>query len=238
MPRTAVWKTIASTLDAEISAGHYSPGDRLPTEAALATRFDVNRHTVRRALADLVERGLIHTRRGSGAFVTATSTDYPLSRRPRFHRSITDAGRTPSRKVLTLETRAADAREAEALDVPAGTRVHVYEGLSFVDGAPIAVARSVFPAERVPGFLDRMAGQPSITAALNGEGIADYTRASTRITAKLATATQALLLAIREGDPILRSIAINVEPDGRPIEYGHAWFAGDRLSLTLTDEAP
>ncbi|SDK44090.1 phosphonate metabolism transcriptional regulator PhnF [Aliiruegeria lutimaris] len=233
MARTPVWKTIASALDAEIAAGHYRPGDRLPTEAALSARFDVNRHTVRRALADLVERGMVHTRRGSGAFVTARSTDYPLSRRPRFHRSITDAGRAPSRRVLSLESRAADAREAEALQIPTGAPVHIYEALSFIDDVPTAISRSVFPAGRLPGLLDRLAEQPSITHALAGEGVSDYTRASTRITAKLATATQALLLAIREGDPILRSIAINVAPDGTPVEYGHAWFAGDRLTLTL-----
>lgn len=236
MTRTPVWKTIAGSLDAEISAGHYAPGARLPTEAALAARFDVNRHTVRRALADLVERGLVHTRRGAGAFVTATPTDYPLGRRTRFHRNILDAGRTPSRRVLALETRAADAREARALGIAPGARVHLYEGLSFVDGAPLVIGRSVFPADRLPGLLARLAERPSITEALAGEGVSDYTRASTRITAKRASATQALLLAIREDDPILRSVAVNVDAAGTPVEYGHAWFAGDRVTLTMQDE--
>ena len=52
MPRTPVWKSIAATLEAEIGQGHYRTGDKLPTEAALSARFGVNRHTVRRALAD------------------------------------------------------------------------------------------------------------------------------------------------------------------------------------------
>lgn len=233
MPRSPVWKTIASALGAEIAAGHYRPGDRLPTEAALARRFDVNRHTVRRALSDLAENGLVHSRRGAGTFVTSVSTDYPLSRRPRFHQSITATGRMPSRRVLSLETRASDAREAEALGIAPGASVHVYEALSVIDGTPVAIGRSVFPAERLPGLPTRLETQQSITAALAAEGIDDYTRHSTRITAKIATATQANLLAIREGDPILRSVAVNVAPDCRPIEFGHAWFVGDRVSLTL-----
>ena len=75
-------------------------------------------------------------------------------------------------------------------------------------------------------------------AALAACGVTDYTRASTRITAKLANATQALALQIPEKAPILRSVAINREggPDdpGRPVEYGRTWFAGDRVSLVLT----
>jgi len=66
LPKEALWSAIAATLTAEISAGHYRPGDKLPTEAALAARFGVNRHTVRHALADLADRGLVRSRRGRG----------------------------------------------------------------------------------------------------------------------------------------------------------------------------
>ncbi|HHB81205.1 MAG TPA: GntR family transcriptional regulator, partial [Aliiroseovarius sp.] len=53
MTRDPIWKAIAETLAAEIARGHYAPGAKLPTEAQLARRFGVNRHTVRRATADL-----------------------------------------------------------------------------------------------------------------------------------------------------------------------------------------
>lgn len=236
MPRTAVWTTIATTLASDIAGGHYAPGARLPTEAALSARFGVNRHTVRRALGDLAERGLIHTRRGAGSFVAMASTDYPLGRRVRFSRNLLAAGQMPTRKTLLLETRAADTREAGALGIAAGDRVHVCEGVSFADGVPIALASSVFPADRLPGLLARLETQGSVTAALAAEGIADYTRASTRITAKQASATQALHLAIREGDPILRSESVDIAPDGTPVEFGRTWFAGDRVTLTLSGD--
>ena len=54
--------------------------------------------------------------------------------------------------------------------------------------------------------------------------------------AKLATATQALHLQITEHAPILRTIGINVDSDGTPIEFGRTWFAGDKVTLTLSDE--
>lgn len=236
MARPALWTSIAETLQAEIASGRYGPGDRLPTEAQFATRFGVNRHTVRRALAALAERGLIASRRGAGAFVSARPTDYPLGRRVRFHRNILAAGRTPAREILLLDTRAADAGEAEALTLETGAAVHVCEGLSFADGQPIGLFRSVFPADRFPALLGRLRATNSVTRALAGEGVADYTRVSTRITATTASPAQARHLRLQPGAPILRSVSVNADPEGRPVEYGRTWFAGERVTLTLTPD--
>lgn len=234
--RHALWHAIAGTIEAEIARGHYAPGDRLPTEAELAARFGVNRHTVRHALADLAARGLTHSRRGAGVFVAARPTDYPLGRRVRFHQNLTAAGQTPGRRLLRRETRPADAREAAELDLPPGAAVHVVEGLSLADGVPLAFFRSVFPAAALPGLLARLDANPSFTAALAAEGVADYTRARTRLTAKAAHPAIALHLKIRDGAPVLRAEAVNLGPDGRPVEFGTTWFAGDRIALTVTPE--
>ena len=236
MPRAALWKAIADTLLTEIGQGHYRPGDRLPTEAQLAARFGVNRHTVRHALASLTETGLLHARRGAGVFVTAEPQSYPIGRRVRFHQNVAASGRTPSRQFLRLETRACDKREAAALALDIGTQVHVVEGLSLADGVTLAVFRSVFPAARLPGFLPALDQSRSVTVALAACGVADYTRASTRLTAVAARATLALQLRLPEAAPILRSVAINHDVNGHPIEFGTTWFAGDRVELIVTPE--
>ncbi|MEL6427461.1 MAG: UTRA domain-containing protein, partial [Pseudomonadota bacterium] len=77
---------------------------------------------------------------------------------------------------------------------------------------------------------------PSVTAALAADGVADYTRAWTNLTAKRATAVQALHLQINEGAPILRSVGVNVDLNGAPVEFGHTWFAGDLVTLTVADD--
>ncbi|WP_394179888.1 phosphonate metabolism transcriptional regulator PhnF [Yoonia maritima] len=235
MARTAIWTSISTALTNDIAEGRYGPGDKLPTEAALSARFGVNRHTVRRALAAMADNGLVHARRGAGVFVAQTPTDYPIGRRVRFHQNLSAAGRAPAKEILSLETRAADQREAESLEIPAGAAVHVYDGLSLADGQPIAIFRSVFPAERFPNILSDLDETKSVTAALARYGVADYTRASTRLTAKQANATQALHLRISEGAPILRSVGINIDTAGMPIEFGHTWFAGDRVTLTVNN---
>jgi GntR family transcriptional regulator, phosphonate transport system regulatory protein len=235
MARTQIWKSIADTISGEIAEGLYRPGDKLPTEAQLAARFGVNRHTVRHALSSLVKAGNVYTRRGAGAFVAQTPTDYPIGRRVRFHQNLRAAGRTPAKAVLSLDTRLASAEERDALELGPDARVHVYEGLSFADDQPIALFRSVFPAEPFPQIPEALRESGSVTAALAAEGVQDYTRAWTRLTAKTATATQALHLRISEGAPVLRSVGLNVDSDGRPIELGRTWFAGDRVTLTVAD---
>jgi GntR family phosphonate transport system transcriptional regulator len=233
--RPPVWTSIARDLTEDLAQARYAPGDKLPTEAQLAARFGVNRHTVRRALGEMAEQGLVHARRGAGVFVAQKPTDYALGQRVRYHENLAAQGRIPGKEVLSLERRAADRAEAKALRLESGDEVLVYDGLSLSDGQPLSVFRSVFPAARFPGLLDRLRSGGSVTEALRGEGVADYRRASTRITAETASATQALHLRLSDGALMLRTVGINVDAEGQPVEYGISWFAGDRVTLTVGD---
>ena len=229
----ALFAAIAETLKEEIATGLYPPGAKLPTEAALSARFGVNRHTVRHALQALAEAGIVRSRRGAGVFVTAKPTDYPLGRRVRFHQNIAASGKTPSRRITRVETLPASAEDAAMLSLPSGSRVHVVEGISLADGQPLAVFRSVFPADRFPGLPAAITKQGSITAALVDCGLSDYTRAETRLSARLADPVLALALQVAAKAPVLQSFAVNVDMAGVPVEYGTTWFAGDRVTLTV-----
>lgn len=231
--KTPIWRAIADALRSDLAEGRYGAGDKLPTESALADRFGVNRHTVRHGISALVEEGLVRTRRGAGAFVAATPTDYPIGQRVRFHENLIAAGRRPEKRVLALDERSATEGEAMALQIAAGDLVCVYHGLSLSDGQPIAVVESLFPVSRLSGMTAALRQNSSVTDALKVAGVADYTRASTRLTAVRATATHALHLQVSEGDPLLRSTSVNVDDSGQPVEYGRTWFAGDRVTLTL-----
>jgi len=236
LPRDTIWSAIAATLRDEIARGLYAPGTKLPTEAALAARFGVNRHTVRQALAALAAEDLVQSRRGSGVFVTARPMAYPLGRRVRFHQNLLASGRMPSRRITRIETRPAAEEEAAALKIRPGAPVHLVEGISMADGQVIAAARSIFPAERLPGLPAALGSHPGVTAALTACGVGDYTRAQTRLMARLADPVLALALQIRPGAPVLRSEAINVDAAGVPVEFGTTWFAGDRVELTVGED--
>lgn len=234
---TSLWRSIAQALQDDIAKGLYRAGDKLPTEAALALRFGVNRHTVRAALAHLAKGGTIYARRGAGVYVAQSIADYRLGRRVRFHQNIAATGRLPARKITRAETLPSSAEEAAALGLMAGQAVHVIEGVSLADGQPMALFRSAF-AGRITGLLEALAQNSSVTAALALCGVADYTRRDTRITAHLADGLQAIALHIPQGAPLLRTLAVNVDGAGRPVEYGTTWFAADRVALVIGgDEA-
>ncbi|ETX16044.1 GntR family transcriptional regulator [Roseivivax halodurans JCM 10272] len=228
-----MWTAIAETLRREIVEGSRQPGDRLPTEAQLSRRFGVNRHTVRRALSRLGEEGLVHSRRGAGAFVAARRTEYPLGARVRFHRNIRAGGRLPSRRIDHLEERPATAEEAEALELGPSGRIVLAEGVSFADGCPIALFASRFPAERLAGIAQALAEVASVTEALARVGVGDYARRSTRIGGELADPAQAAKLELSPGAPLVWTESLNVDPGGVPVEYGFTYFSGERVTLVL-----
>lgn len=233
MTKQPIWSAIAETLRAEITDGARRAGDRLPTEAELSLRFGVNRHTVRRALARLSEDGLVHSRRGAGVFVAAGSTDYPVGRRVRFHHQLEAAGRLPSRKILSLESRPATGTEATALDIERGGDVVVSEGVSLADGVALALFVSVFPAGRLPGITEALRQNDGVTRALAAVGVADYIRSMTRVTAISADAAQAAQLACPPGSALIRTESVSVIPGGAPVQYGLTHFVGERVTLTL-----
>ena len=232
----SLWRAIADTLRAEIARGQWRPGHRLPAEAVLAARFGVNRHTLRQATQSLADEGILYARRGAGVFVAATPVDYPLGPKVQFHRNIELAGKVPGRRITAVMTRPASRSESEALSLPQGALVHAAEGVSTVDFRPVALFRSVFPAERLSELPAALQEHGSITRALAACGVNDYRRVQTRIAAQIADAAQAAQLQIAPGEALLRTETLN-EADGQPIERGQTLWAAERVTLTLQNPA-
>jgi GntR family phosphonate transport system transcriptional regulator len=229
-----LWQAIHDSLQEEISRGDWRAGARLPSEASLAQRFDVNRHTVRRALAALAEAGLVQSRRGAGVFVRGTARlPYRIGTRTRFTQNLLESGRMPSRRILQSGLARASDAEAEALALAHAAPIHVVEGISLADDVPISLFRSVFCATRFPQLGPYLEQAQSITAALQRLGVHDYTRKSTRISGQAADVLQARHLEISLGDMLLVSDSVNIDSAGKPVEYGRAHFVAARVDLVL-----
>src|ERR1700747_3664093 len=91
----AVWRQGADGIERDIADGRFAAGEKLPGETEIAETYRVNRHTVRRALAALAERGLVRAERGSGTYVEAPRLAYPLRSRTRFSEIVGAGGREP-----------------------------------------------------------------------------------------------------------------------------------------------
>ena len=231
----AVWRQISQALRDDIGAGAYAPGDRMPTEADLARRFAVNRHTVRRAIADLQEQGMLRVEQGRGTFVHEDVIDYRLGPRTRFAETISAQKRAPAGILIRGFEMPADQNVAEALALDVGEPVVVIERLGEADGRPISIGTHYFPKSRFPTMIEEYRSTGSITAALARLGVADYVRASTRVRARRATADEARQLQQPANAPILQTEAVNQDTDGKPIEYGVSRFASDRVQLIIDE---
>ena len=228
-----IWRRIHDALRDEIASGTYRAGDKLPTEQQLADRFGVNRHTVRRALAEMVSENAIYVRRGSGAYVSEGMVDYRLGPGVKFSQNIRELGRTPAHRLLGSERRAPSEREARHLELRPGAEVVSLETLGEVDGAPIIHCLHVFPHARFPELARAFVETGSITVALRRYGVVDYRRAWTRVTARAPSRAMAETLRQAQATPVLFSEGVNLDMAGQPIEYGAAHWAGGRAQFMV-----
>ena len=229
----AVWRQIEQRLADDIAAGLYPEGSRLPTEPELAERFSVNRHTLRRAMRALADKGLVRIEQGRGSFVQEHVIDYMIGRRTRFSEIISSQDLRPGGRLLRAYDLTAEAEVAEALSLQQGMPCLCLETLSEADGRPMGVATNYFPAKRFPDLIPVYAETRSISKALAHHGVGDYARQVTRVTARMPNEQEAELLKQPANRPVLVTESINVDGEGQPVQYGITRFAADRMQIVF-----
>jgi GntR family phosphonate transport system transcriptional regulator len=229
-----LWRQIAQAVEADIVSGAATPGARLPTEAELSERFRVNRHTVRRAMEELEQRGLVRIEQGRGSFVAEDVIDYRVGPRTRFSEVIARGNREPSGHVLRIAEVPAFDAAASGLRIRKGRPLWLVERVGLADGRPVSYGRHHFPQARFPGLPEALgAGGGSLTRALAACGLADYLRQSTRVTARLPTQEEAEHLRQPRNRAVIVSENINVDRDGTPVEYCLGLYAAGRVQLVF-----
>ncbi len=232
-PGVTLWRRIVDTLEHTIVSGNFSEGDRLPTEMDLAEQFRVNRHTVRRALSELAERGIVRTSRGSGTFVERPKLSYPIGKRTRFSEIVGSAGLEAGGRLVQQALEPADEYLSRRLQVKSGTMLNRLEILRTAEGVPICAATTWVSAGLMPDAGKIYRSTRSITKMLAHYGITDYQRHETRIVSTLADGLDARRLRVGWHRPILLVESIDVIATAKPVLATRARFAGDRLALVI-----
>jgi len=135
------------------SEKHLRPGDRFPSEEAIAAAFNVSRPTANRATRELLDRGWLYRERGRGTFVAQGSyvelalLSDELSLSSQFRSGVRLTSRT-----LLCRSASAPQEVADALDLPSGAPVIELRRLRSIDERPILVSDTVLPAERFSDF--------------------------------------------------------------------------------------
>ncbi len=219
-PNPARWEVIAARLRDEITGGTLQPGERLPNETELAGRFQVNRHTLRQAMQQLVRELVL---------------DYALQRRTRMTTNLASVGEHARREIL-FERVAPVAEFARALGVQSRTSGEWLATRASVRGRVVSLSTAVFPLPRLRGMTDAVRRLGTITAALRSLGVSDYTRASSVISARLPSQAEADALARSTVQPILVVHYTNIDAAGVPVEAGATLFAADAVQLRVEPE--
>jgi GntR family phosphonate transport system transcriptional regulator len=228
----ALYAQIARQLEQEISS-LYAPGDFLPSEGDLATRFGVNRHTLRRAIDELVDMGMVERRHGRGVVVLDSQLDYQIGTGTRFTENLAALGLFTVNRILRKQTLPAIKRVAERLQIAEGDPVHWIETLRTVDERPMCVISHFIPALRFPELLSRYTGD-SLHAFLAAEYGCQLRRIESLVTAVLPQGDDAKCLGMPQNRPVLRVKSVNVDDrDGTPIEYAITRFRADRTQLRI-----
>jgi GntR family phosphonate transport system transcriptional regulator len=230
-----IYYQIYESLKKDVANKIYKTGDKLPSENHLSKRFEVNRHTVRRALQILKNEGILFSKRGSGVIVQDSKFKYKIGKRVRFSQNITNENYVPKTKIIRSEIRKASKIEADNLKINSRDEILLIETTGKINNIPTILTKRTIPNKRFPSFLKIFQKELSVTHTLKLLGINDFVRSNTNIIAELADSIQANLLNCKINSPLLKTTYVNQDLNFIPIEYSQTWFVGERIQLTLED---
>lgn len=228
-----LWRCIADDFEQTILIGKHENGARLPAESEIAARYGVNRHTVRRAMAELAARGLVRTERGSGTYVKTDKLDYRIGQRTRFSEIVAAAGHEAEGRLQGHRHEPASDEIAGNLGLKPGSDVVRLEILRAADRVPISVATTWLSAERYDDAAKIFRRLRSITRTLDHYGVSGYRRKWTRISAGFTDAVDAGRLRLSVHRPILVVESLDVTANDEPILTTRGRFAADRVALIV-----
>lgn len=224
---------LAQAIEAAIRDGELVPGDRFENELALAERLMLSRPTTRRAIQELVDKGLLVRKRGVGTQVVQN----PVHRRVELTSLFDDlarAGQEPTTKLLDYRIGEADDEVATELNLADNREVVSIERLRCANGEPLAVMTNHIPVELAPDpeELERI----GLYQSLRARGV-HIRLARQRIGARPATKTEARLLEEKAGAPLLTMSRTAFDDSGKAVEFGDHCYRASRyyFETTLVD---
>lgn len=212
-------------------------GSLLPSERVLAERFGVARMTVRGAIGDLEDRGLVRRVAGRGTFVqhpTLTHSEIFTS----FSEDMRNRGMSPGSRNYRARTRPASKEIAARLGIAQSAPVHTIERVRTADGIPMALERTNLPAESYPDLLTVMGRDRSLYEVLaTAFGVRLESAEQTVGIARLSPA-EATRLEVAEDDTAFIIERVSVDNMGNVVEFGRSLYRGDRYVIQMHVSRP
>lgn len=223
---------IRESLRADILRGEFKPGQKLLSEDELATQYGVSRMTVRQAITDLIDEGVVYRRHGVGTFVAQAHVERDHSKLTNFFEDAEAEGIQARASVLESEVISAKRQVAMALNLEEGEPVIRVKTLRFVNEVPVTVHDAHLPYKLFPDLLKKNFGHVQIWTHMEEYGYR-VKRAVQKIESRDADEEMSQLLGIEIGAPILYKERTVYSEDGTPVEFTYCYNRGDTYSLTI-----
>jgi len=222
---------VSSRLEAAIRSGDIPSGARLENEIAIGQRLGLSRPTVRRAIQELVDKGLLVRRRGIGTQVVQGQVTRQVELTS-LYEDLQTAHHEPGTRVLAHEIVQATDTIASGLGVQAGDDVVYIRRQRSTDGIPVAVLENYLPAE-FRDITTEQLEQRGLYQLLRARGVAIQI-AKQKIGARRVHGDESELLDIEKGGPVLTMERIAFDNSGRAIEFGQHCYRPDMYSFETT----
>jgi len=226
---TPRYAQVEAVLASNIADGTLPPGSQLPTETALIERFGVSRPTVRRAVQNLVSRGLVEILRGKGTFVTRPKITQELTALTGFVEDMQALGRNPTARLLDKQVVAADKAVAHHLALPAGSLVVRIQRVRLADGEPVSFDETYLPREIGAKVVTNDLEVEPIFSLLEQKYHIPLVEAEYRLEAVSAEPLVAEALGVETGSPLFLIERTSYRAGSRPIDYEQLYYRGDRI---------
>src|SRR3989304_4510154 len=223
------YSQLIDLLKEQIQDKKWAPGEQIPGEQELCDTYGVSRTVVRQALRELELSGVITRRKGKGTFIAEPKINEGLIQKlTGFYQDMVERGLQPVTRVLHQRLAPASEKVAEFLDILPGTLVVDIQRLRFINDEPILVVTTYIPLDVYPPLATVDLTNRSLYEFLEKEGGIFITRGRRYIEAVLANETEAALLEVEPGAPLMMLDSVSYTESGQPIEYYHALHRGDR----------
>jgi len=212
----------------------WDPGAPIPSEAELCQLYGVSRTTVRKAIDDLANEGLLYRIQGKGTFVSTTRVrERFVQFTAGFYDDMQTRGIPLRTEVLEQAAVTADQDIASKLRLAPGEPAVKFSRLRFVNNLPFVLSDSFVPQRLFPGVESEQLANASLYGTLREKYGAKLARGTRFVTVAACTDEQSRLLRTPVGSPLLVITGVMYDTVGRPVEAGVAWLRGDFAEIEI-----
>ena len=221
----------AQALEEAVLSGRLATASKLDNEVDLARRLGISRPTMRAAIQELVDKGLVVRRRGVGTVVVRAPVARPIALTS-LYEDLKKSGKLPETKVLAFDRAPCPPEVRDFLNLDPGSPVLVFDRLRSADSTPVALMHNVISEDLLEISSEELE-RNGLYELFHRNGITPHT-ARQSIGATKASAEEARLLGIQPGDPLMTAVRYTYDVNGRPVEHGSHRYPAESYTFETT----